>query len=158
MLKNPNIKGCYIFDLDGTIADCEHRRVRATTTDNKINWKIFLNPELVIQDLPNKKVIDYFNYLTHHAKKEVFILSGREESLKDITLQWFAKNNIWGYQDLIMRKSGDYRSDIEVKTEMLNNHILQLYKPELFIDDRESVVNNWRRLGYECWQVAEGKF
>lgn len=152
-------KGCYIFDLDGTLADCEHRRKKATTTDNKINWKIFLDAENVFKDTPVKHVVDYFNYLCHYVKtKDVFILSGREESLRDITLQWFAKHNIWGFKEMYMRKEQDYRDDTIVKYEMLEKYILPDYKPELFVDDRNKVVNLWRQKGYQCWQVANGDF
>lgn len=151
---------CYIFDLDGTIADCSRRRELALENEKQGRsfWEVFLNPASIPLDRPNTEVIKYFNYLVHESKRKVFILSGRNESLRDATMVWFARNNIFGYEDLVMRADDDRRDDTAVKQEMLEKKILPTYDPVLFIDDRDKVVKHWRSKGFQCWQVAEGAF
>ena len=60
--------------------------------------------------------------------------------------------------ELFMRKQGDHRSDDEVKKDIYEKILKNLYTVELVIDDRNQVVNMWRDLGLSCWQVAPGDF
>ena len=56
-----------------------------------------------------------------------------------------------------MRKDGDFRADYIVKQEIYDMHIKG--KNVLFVmDDRQQVVDMWRRNGLKCFQVAEGNF
>jgi hypothetical protein len=56
-----------------------------------------------------------------------------------------------------MRKDGDFRADYIVKQEILDAHIPK--DRVLFVlDDRQQVVDMWRRNGLMCFQVAEGNF
>jgi hypothetical protein len=58
---------------------------------------------------------------------------------------------------LLMRKDGDFRADHIVKQEILDKHIDK--ERVLFVlDDRQQVVDMWRRNGLVCFQVAEGNF
>lgn len=105
-----------IFDLDGTLADCEHRRHfvdpkkntefppvhivnRDLTTsivgyENPItgkkfkpNWKAFY--EACDKDLPIEHVIEIFSNLTKkHGRNNIKIWSGRCESVHIKTLEW----------------------------------------------------------------------
>lgn len=154
-------KDCYIFDLDGTLADISIRREIAINekTDNqkKFNWKRFFDPELIINDFPNKNVIDFFKHLVL-KDKTIFIVTGRSENLNLVTCQWFAKYSIHGYEEMFMRKYGDHREDTIVKDEIYREKIQPYYNVVLAVDDRNSIVNLWRSLGIECWQVADGNF
>lgn len=60
--------------------------------------------------------------------------------------------------DLLMRKDGDHRHDTEVKPELLSNNNLTPDNVFLILEDRDSMVNKLRELGYRVLQVAEGKF
>ncbi len=56
------------------------------------------------------------------------------------------------------RKHGDSRKDDVVKEEIFWDRIADRYNVKLAVDDRAQVVEMWRRIGVECWQVAHGDF
>ena len=152
-----NYQKVIIFDLDGTIALCDHRR-HFISGENK-NWKAFFDS--CVNDLPNKPVIEILNEFAIKRKYIIVILSGRSEDVREKTIEWLKKNNV-NYDFLYMRPCNDYRPDQNLKFEML-----QTLKRELSIsdqqilcvfDDRDKVVDMWRRSGFTCFQVAEGNF
>ena len=59
---------------------------------------------------------------------------------------------------LFMRAEGNNEPDHKVKKEMYYNHIVNDYNVKLVIDDRNQVVEMWRKLGLHCRQVAPGNF
>ena len=73
------------------------------------------------------------------------------------------ENNSWenaisGYKKLVMRKTGDYRKDSIVKREMFEEHIEGKYNVLFVLDDRNQVVDMWRKeLGLTCLQCNYGR-
>lgn len=59
---------------------------------------------------------------------------------------------------LYMRTAGDKRPDDVVKEELLAKIRADGYEPFLVFDDRQRVVDMWRRNGIQCCQVAPGDF
>ena len=59
---------------------------------------------------------------------------------------------------LYMRKEGDFRPDAKVKEELLNQIRSDGYEPILAFEDRQRVVDMWRRNGIQCCQVAPGDY
>jgi len=59
---------------------------------------------------------------------------------------------------LFLRGDDDYRSDEVFKKDVLDGLIDNDIKPDLVFDDRNSVVDMWRRNGIPCFQVADGDF
>jgi hypothetical protein len=45
-----------------------------------------------------------------------------------------------------------------VKRELFEKHVLPNYYVEFILDDRQQVVDEWRRMGLTCFQVAPGDF
>jgi hypothetical protein len=104
-----------------------------------------------------------------YGRYEIIFCSGRPERTRADTEEWLADNrfrrdigrapypNYTYYNGLYMRKDGDYRRDDIVKQEILDAHINK--DSVLFVlDDRQSVVDMWRRNGVTCFQVAKGDF
>jgi hypothetical protein len=56
-----------------------------------------------------------------------------------------------------MRKDKDYRQDYIVKQDILDKHI-DKSKVWVVLDDRDQVVQMWRRNGLTCLQVSDGNF
>ena len=50
-------KNVVIFDLDGTLANIDARRSKATKDSGKMDWDIFFDPDNISLDLPNDPVI-----------------------------------------------------------------------------------------------------
>lgn len=140
-----------IFDIDGTLADCEHRRHHLEKTN--VDWPAFFAKAHL--DTPLWMAIEYAQML--RDKLIILLVSGRGAEFQNVTTRWLAEHNV-PYTSLFMRPAGDRRPDHEVKRDLYENFIEPHYTVRLVVDDRASVVKMWRSLGLECWQVAEGDF
>ncbi len=151
-----------IFDLDGTLALCDHRR-HHVEGDVK-NWDAFFAE--CDRDTVNEPIARLFRFYRDSPLHRVWILSGRsgtpETEMK--TLNWLYNNNLYptlsGSDNLrvSLRQYGDRRPDVEVKLEMIRQHGLTPENTEIVFDDRNCMVNAWRLWGFQCCQVAEGDF
>ena len=59
---------------------------------------------------------------------------------------------------LYMRKEGDFRPDAKIKEELIAQMKADGYEPILAFEDRQRVVDMWRRHGVQCCQVAPGDY
>jgi hypothetical protein len=166
-----------IFDLDGTLADCEHRKHYILATQSKEHlafhenkwwhvdenhqptkkwhpdWQAFY--EACDKDEPIKPVLDAFIHLTQGEpfNHDVQVWSGRCESVRKKTLNWLV--NLTGYLEdkmywdrrLKMRPVGDSTPDEELKERWLDEAIAEGKTIDFVFDDRPKVVRFWRRRG-----------
>ena len=139
-----------VCDLDGTLANIEHRRYLVESKPKQ--WDEFY--ARCKDDSPNLPVIEVVRALT--LSYLMIIVSGRRESTRRDTIKWLSDNRIV-YSDLIMRPDGDFRADDILKEEILNT---KFNKEQILcvFDDRDKVVQMWRRNGLTCFQVADGNF
>jgi hypothetical protein len=142
-----------LFDLDGTLADCEHRRIKAQREDGKMDWKIFF------QGMEDDGCNEWCKIICNRMFDTALIIlvTGRSEDHRRDTELWLAKHHIL-YDKLLMRKSGDFRPDTEVKAEIFDRDIADNYNVLFCVDDRASVVKMWREKGLTCLQCDEGNF
>ncbi len=145
-----------IFDLDGTIADISVRRHLATKDDGRMNWTIFQDPKNIDLDVPNQKVVDMLQMIDNTDKYQIWILSGRSDVTKDVTIDWLSNNGI-NYDHLIMRPQKHlYMADNDLKQMWLDD--IGVDNVAMVFDDRNQVVDMWRQNGLTCFQVADGDF
>lgn len=132
-----------LVDIDGTLALRNGR--------NPFDW------ERVHTDQPNMPVVNCVRALSNQGYEIVFV-TGREELLRESTMEWIQEHlGINGR--LLMRVTGDYRPDVVVKSEFIEQEAINPKDVLLVFDDRESVVKMWReKFGLVCFQVAEGNF
>ena len=150
------ILGTIICDIDGTIADCEHRKHHITTRPK--NHDAFYAG--VMDDKPIHSILGLLMVLMDYEgfRFKLVFVTGRPERCRDDTEEWLREQHIYPSDyTLFMRKDGDYRQDYIVKQEILDTKI---NKDEvwLVLDDRKQVVDMWRRNGLTCLQVADGNF
>lgn len=144
-------KGYVICDLDGTLANIEHRLhyVQQTPKD----WNGFFSH--ISEDILRKDVaeiiVDYYNKM--HT---VIFVSARPEDYRDVTLEWLRRHNMGFAWTLIMRSKGDKRQDIEVKQDIYDKYFKGKYPIEVVIDDRPSVIDMWRSNGLQVKDVGKG--
>lgn len=146
-----------IVDLDGTLADNEHRR-KHIEGENE-DWESYYDN---IRDDP---VNEWCKGIVQRWRPhKVFLVTGREgtEQVKTDTKVWLAENNI-PYDELHFRDEKDYRKDSEVKKEILEEEILPQLRDgiddiEFAIDDRLQVIEMWRDLGITVLDCAGGEF
>ena len=115
--------------------------------------------EACVHDKPNKPVVDFL--LHAGAGCEIRIWTGRSDIVKEQTVNWLNQHKIpiSSLHELRMRPADSRAPDTELKEEWL--HSLPPAERErivLAVDDRDLVVEMWRRNGVPCLQVASGKF
>ena len=153
----------YIFDIDGTLINVEARveyaKKEKRDTDKVMNWDLFLNEGVMYSfDKPNWDVCDIFSALRNKAGNNMIITTARNERHREVTEEQLKDAGVWGFVKIYMRKDGDMRPDDIVKSELLEKIKKDGYNPTVAFDDRDQVVNMWRKLGIICYQVREGKF
>ena len=136
-----------IFDMDGTLADINHRRHFVESKPK--NWNSFY--EGMIGDTP------MMAQLLKSAGHRIIIATGRPRKYNNITLQFLRDNDI-PYDAAYLRTDKDYRPDTVVKENMLRKMKINGYDPTIAFDDRKSVVEMWRANGLFVFQVDEGNF
>jgi predicted kinase len=135
---------CIIVDIDGTLANTHPDR--DIYDDSKVHM-----------DLPNAPVVDLVNKFYDDSKTRVIVMSGRGDQCREQTEAWLIRHI--GFNELHMRAAGDFRPDWIVKHELFQEHIAGKYRVFFVMDDRDQVVNLWRRrLQLPTFQVADGNF
>lgn len=160
------MKKAIVFDIDGTLADNKHRLhfIQQTPKD----WDGFFGA--MKDDLPIEPVrVACGSLLALQAMAKsmgvdpsfcVIFCSGRPYAYRDETDMWLRTYILPPNMTpiLYMRKTGDHRPDDIVKEELLAKIREDGYEPFLVFDDRQRVVDMWRRNGIQCCQVAPGDF
>jgi hypothetical protein len=141
-----------ICDVDGTVADLNHRRHYLDQKPK--NWKKFYGH--ISNDIPIKPVIETIQslYVTGHR---IIFCTGRPEDYRAETTAWLSKNVILP-KYLYMRAKNDFRDDATIKYELLQQIRADGFDPVIAFDDRDRVVKMWREQGLICAQVNEGDF
>ena len=167
-------KNLIICDLDGTIANIEHR-LHYIKGPNK-DWASFT--KACVNDEPYKDVIEILWNMYDAGRKHgerptdlqkvsdrfIYFFSGRSDVVRKETEEWLQrwvvspsslKND--GRPYLYMRKEGDYRPDTTIKYEMMYELKITPDDVLCILDDRQSVVDMWRKEGFRCLQVDAWK-
>ncbi len=135
-----------IFDLDGTLADINHRV--HFVRNGKRDWKSFFAS--CVDDMPNVEVVDTLKAHVS-AGHTVRIWSARSDIVRAETKKWLSDYGIDPWRLQHMRADGDSTPDVELKRYWLNQEHI---KPDLIYDDRQRVVDMWRAEGIPCFQVV----
>lgn len=145
-----------IFDLDGTLANVDHRLHHIS--DGKRDWDAFH------RDCPRDTLIwqtaKVFDALSGYPRAEIAIWTGRDESVREETEKWLVHHLGFQYNfcGLKMRSVGDYTEDHILKERWFNEAKGNNWHVSLAFDDRTRVCEMWRRNGVVCYQVDKGNF
>ena len=143
-----------IVDMDGTLADCSARRAMAFTPEKK-DWDLFYQG--VEHDPPIVPIRQLLWELCRN--RDIIVVSGRPiDKAGKATEDWLRThlNPEMPIKHLFMRNSGDFRKDYVIKQEILD--LLPKDRIRYVLDDRDQVVEMWRKNGLTCLQVADGRF
>lgn len=153
--RNPK-ETVVVVDIDGTVADIEHRRHYVQRTDGeKKDWRMF-NLEM-INDTPKPDIVELVKILS--LKYKIVFCSGRTDDFRRITEEWLDKTfNSEIKYEIYMRPRNDSRKDDLVKEVILDFELLTRYNILFTVDDRDQVVKMWRDRGITCLQVDYGAF
>ena len=191
MEQDPNIMGnpdlpqlenipTVIFDIDGTLADIEHRR--HFVEGKKKDFDSF--NAAMVNDTPNAPIVDLM-WMCEDAAKQIIFCTGRMEQYREVTRNFLLDDcEVEEFLSLVMdkhRHKPKYRRMVEdtldvflmmrpderrhdpdhqIKQEMLDDILKTVDKSNILyaVDDRQRVVDMWRSNGLTCLQVAEGNF
>lgn len=130
---------CYIFDIDGTLADLSHRlhHIQKQPKD----WPSFFGA--CLDDRPIPHIVELANSLP----LPIVCVSGRPDDGRIDTDFWLRVKAGVTPAALYMRKAGDRRNDDIVKTELLEQLRADGWEPVMAFDDRDRVVKAWRANG-----------
>lgn len=141
-VPDTNLPRAVIFDVDGTLMDNEGR--------GPFEW------HRVLEDTPRERVVELFNFYKT-ANIKVITVSGRDSVCYDDTIR--SLNDAGCFPDAhFQRKEGDPRRDDIVKEEIFFRDIAPYYYVTHTVDDRQQVIDMWRRIGLECWAVQNNQF
>lgn len=146
------MKKVIVFDVDGTLADIEHRM---HWIDNKPkNWNAFFSVQH--EDPPHEEIVWLAKRL-NDADTHILICSGRSNKFRKVTEDWLLEQGI-SFDEVFMRKIDDFRPDSIVKVELLAEIREKYGEPYLWVDDRKTVVEAIRNAGVRVLQVCEGDY
>jgi len=141
--ESESLPPCVIFDVDGTLAKMNGR--------GPFDW------HRVSEDIVNEPIADLSRYF-NTVGKTLIIFTGRDGSCLKQTEQWLDDNNIY-FDHIFIRPEGNTEKDAIIKKRMFQENIRGKYYCEFVVDDRDQVVEMWRKeLGLTCLQVDYGNF
>jgi phosphoserine phosphatase len=141
-----------VFDIDGTLANIEHRR--AFVASKPKNFKAF--NAAIPQDTPHEEIVFLAQTFAAQGNK-VILCSGRGEESRGVTEKQMKDFGV-EFNALYMRALKDFRADNIVKVELLADIRREFGEPFLWFDDRKQVVDAIRAEGVRVLQVAPGDF
>ena len=147
-----------IFDLDGTLREISHRRhlVKGKNPDWEGPNGFFLSCD---KDEPVWPVIDVM-FAFIDGGHDVQIWSGASAISFDMTVDWFKRHTGRDVSEILT-----HMRPAEGKDKYTPDDILKLMwleaedtPPDMIFDDRQKVVDMWRKNGVVCAQIAPGDF
>lgn len=154
----------YIFDIDGTLANLQHRR-HFLERDPK-DWDSFYDVDTILKDKPYSHIVRLARTL-HKGGEMLVFCTGRPERLRLPTIKWLyyhviddtaVVSRLYMRPDRMADHGPDHREDHVVKRDLLKRIVWDGFTPIMSFDDRKQVVDMWRSEGIPCAQVQEGNF
>lgn len=140
----PGKPKAFLVDIDGTLAHMRDYR-------GPFDWK-----NVGLDDV-DEKIAYIVKTLALDPDIRIIVMSGRDEVCRGETEEWLELHGIM-YDDLFMRPEKDMRPDNIIKAELFDNYVRDNFDVQFVLDDRDQVVEMWRRMGLTCLQVAPGDF
>lgn len=140
----PGKPKAFLVDIDGTLAHMRDHR-------GPFEW------HNVGLDEVDEIISAIAMYVAVASGYQMIVMSGRDEICRNQTSDWLIENDIF-YDDLFMRPEGDMRPDNLIKAELFDKYVRDNFDVQFVLDDRDQVVEMWRRMGLTCLQVAPGDF
>lgn len=139
---------CYIFDLDGTLADDQHRHHHIT---QRSDWDAYY--AACPDDKPIHHIVEIAKAL-YKAGFKIAIVTGRSAAVREATVAWLIAHGIL-FDELVMRQKGDRRKNSEYKLATVTTLREMGYDIQMVFEDLRPAVKAYREIGIPCAQVAD---
>lgn len=147
MKSNWSTKQCYLFDLDGTLADGSHRMKHF----NEQNWPAYQRGHL-----NDARIVPVWNIARAlSACFPLVFLSTRREWVREETQQWLDDQLLPG--ELYLKEIDDNRPDDIAKIHLLSRIRADGWEPLLAFEDLTIVANAYRNIGLPCAHIRFGQ-
>lgn len=143
-----------IFDIDGTLADTNHRlhHIKDSGTTKK-NWGRFFKEAR--DDPPVSAVISMYKLL-HVIGHPIKVVTGRPEHLREDTLSWLHQQGLpTKSEDLFMRGNAERAKDFIVKKRIFDSWGISPDQVFCVFEDRLQVVAMWKSLGIQVFVCGD---
>lgn len=137
------MRDAVIFDMDGTLCDTSSIAHLIEGPD-----KDFSAFHAASAGCPAAPDVVATARAQHAAGRAVLVVTSREFIWRDLTLDWLVQHDI-PYEALYMRIVGDYRKDVVVKKDILDQIRDDGFAVLAAWDDKPAVIELWRENGIE---------
>lgn len=153
-----------VFDIDGTLADVEHRMHYIMPnppvdpdTGRKVPRRFDMFHKSCVYDTPIQPVVDIYLRMVADPNVKVVLLTGRPMSARYDTEQWFIRHGLTGYNALYTKPAGhDMMADKESKRLAADQIEREFGEPiTMVFEDRDRVVQMWKARGTFVFNVAQ---
>lgn len=143
----------YIFDIDGTLANCEHRMHYIKHKPK--NYKAFYATGHL--DSPMHPMCQLARTIDATEHSHIIFCTGRPEEMRAATTAWLLEHALVrsGPISLYMRADNDYRQDTVVKDELYDRILADGFQPQLVFDDRPRVCDMWKSRGLLVARIGD---
>ena len=146
----------YVFDIDGTMANIDHRKHHLVTKGNKKNWEPFFREQR--KDTPHWPVFDVMKALTLTGNKCI-VVTGRMEQHRQDSFEWINEHHDLPFpnDDLYMRANGDHTDDDELKWNIVQKILKDNpdYELAALFDDRHRIIDKFRSEGVYTFETNQ---
>ena len=149
-----------IVDIDGTIANNDHRRHILDELDDPYGdleyadqdeiWDRFFS--LMHKDILIKSVWNRIRKLKIQHDAQIIFLTARFEKHRKKTVTWLRKHLKLSKPIVLMRENGDRRPDYVIKKDIITMY----FKPKHILcafEDRDKNVKMMKKLGIKVFKV-----
>jgi phosphoglycolate phosphatase-like HAD superfamily hydrolase len=144
---------CVVFDVDGVLADADHRQDVLFNKGGRKDWKAFF--ALAGDDALIEEVARLTTLLDPALR--VVLLTARPTSNRSITVTWLAQHDLrWDL--LVMRPDGDFRSSPDAKRMAVAELRQHGFDPRLAFDDDRRNVDMFHAAGIPCIYIHSGYY
>lgn len=143
----------FVFDLDGTLANCDHRQDLAKNKD----WDAF-HAECTKDDL-YENVAQLLRVVS--TSNTVIIITGRDEKYKSETVDWLTANGLM-VDEIFMRPEGNREKDhifkLGVVDKFFGDRETALRHVICWFEDRDELTEELRNAGFTVCQTKAGAY
>lgn len=149
-------KDCYIFDIDGTLADNRHRR---DLIPDKKYWDLDHMwddyNKACVDDEPVAAIVNILMAIQSNPLSEVIFVTARSERSYKETIGWLQRNipNV-EHRQLYMRRNGDNRPSREIKEEIFGE-ISNFMNIVAAFEDLPQIAEHLTEKGYNILLVNQ---
>jgi hypothetical protein len=154
-----------VCDLDGTVANNDHRQIHVQEGMPRKDWDKFYDPALIKDDLPFQDAQAFFDRASRIDGIHIVFLTGRPERTRGVTAWWlyahyriniipedraanFLLSPAIGMAQLIMRGDNDWRNaNLYKKGRVEQLSRIRPGEPFVFIDDDTRCYETYWRYG-----------